>query len=276
MDTGRLVEVIREHGLDAHLDAILATARPAIYVRLGTREQGSPGQSRVGGVPDLPDAIAWPLDPVRGRARSFILQINLAELPHGPENPLPRGGMLYLFVGESEDDAEQLIVYRGDEPLRPRHPAPGTEFVTDWYENLLPHRLEFSLGLDVPRWATRDFFALVRAIGRDAEEALGEVGDSLAAGAAGKLLGHVSGIGHDPRELAHMVRDLDLSLERDYAQRARLAPGAAAGWTNLLEVRSRHAAGLFFGDAGFLQVLVPEPDLRRQDFSRAWVNYESS
>lgn len=276
LDTGRLVEVIRENGLDAHHDAILATARPAIYVQLGAREQGSAGQSRVGGAPDLPDSIPWPVHPTRGRARSFILQINLAELPDFPENPLPRGGMLYLFVGESEDDADQLIVYRGDEPLRPRHPAPDTEFVTDWYENLVPHRLEFSLGVDVPRWGTRDFFALVRAIGQDAEEALGDLGDSLAAGAACKLLGHASGIGHDPRELAYMVRELDLSLEQDYAQRARLDPGAAARWTNLLEVRSRYAVGLFFGDAGFLQVLVHEDDLRRQDFSRVWVNFESS
>jgi len=54
------------------------------------------GQSRIGGLPDLPKGAAWP-SPRRSRL-DFLLQVNLAEVSrHYPESPLPKTGLLSFF-----------------------------------------------------------------------------------------------------------------------------------------------------------------------------------
>lgn len=274
MDLGELEGLIRRHELEAGRDAIVAAVRPAIYLRLGEPGQGEPGQSRIGGIPDLPDSLPWPRDPSLGRLRCFLLQINLAELPAFEGNPLPARGMLYLFADENEDDATQIILYTGDEPLRPQPVAPDAQFITDWFDDLVPHRLTFHPGPDIPRWATDEYEALSEAV--DGEDVLSDLGSELSGDAVGKLLGHASGIGHDPREDAFVVREVNPAWLYNYEERRGLDMAGAAKWHNLLEVDSTRAVNLLIGDAGYLQVLVHADDLQRQDLSRVWVNMQSS
>lgn len=150
----QLEGLIREHGLWEHRDTIMATARPAIFMRLGEPGAGRTGESRIGGMPDLPDSVPWPTEPSGVRKLSFLLQIDFAELPTFAGSPFPRRGMLYLFAGEGGDGPEQVVAYTGSEPLQPRSPSGGEPFATDWYEDLAPHRLAFELSPDIPRWAT--------------------------------------------------------------------------------------------------------------------------
>ncbi len=278
MDLERLEGLIRDHGLEAHRDAIMAAARPAILLRLGAAGQGETGESRIGGIPDLPDSLPWPTDPRLGRQLAFLLQIDLAALPAFPDNPLPAAGMLYLFADENEDHAQQLVLYTGGEPLRPRQATADAAFVTDWFDDLVPHRLSFELVADIPRWATDDFYALLQSLdgSDDEEDGLSDLGHAISAGAVGKLLGHASGIGHDPREDAYVVREENPEWLYDYEKRGTLDMRRAARWTNLLEVDSTDALNLMIGDAGYLQVLVHADDLQRQDFSRVYVNMQSS
>ena len=150
MNLEPLKKLIHEHGLSKYQDNILATARPAIFLNLEQSEIQN-GQSKIGGVPDLPLSIPWPKDPSYNKYLCFILQINLAELPAFPENPFPKKGMLYLFANESENSVEQLVFYNGSEPLQPANLPEEDLFITDWYENLVAHRLTFDLLPDVPR-----------------------------------------------------------------------------------------------------------------------------
>jgi hypothetical protein len=152
----------------------------------------------------------------------------------------------------------------------------GAQFITDWYDDLPPHRLQFQLAADVPRWATTDFYALNKAIGEDDEDAPSDLGSAISDGATGKLMGHSSGIGFDPREDAYVVREENREWLYDYARRGALDMSRAASWHNLLEVVSTYALNLAFGDAGYLQVLAHADDLRRHDFSRVYVNLQSS
>ena len=274
MDLAHLRQLIDEHDLSEHQAAILATVRPAIFLQLGSNEQGNVGQSRVGGVPDLPPSLSWPKDPLTERYRSFILQINLGELPRFDGNPLPQRGMLYLFVDESEDDSDQLIVYTGGERLQPAYLSDDAEFVTDWYDDLVPHRLTFELASDIPRWATSDYEDLGAIL--DDESVLDDLGHALSGNSIGKLLGHASGIGHDSREDAYVVREINPDWLYNYEQRGTLDMSQARSWHNLLEVDSSQAVDLIFGDAGYLQVLIHGDDLIRQNYSRVYVNLESS
>jgi hypothetical protein len=141
----------------------------------------------------------------------------------------------------------------------------------------VPHRLDAELGADIPRWATDDFYALIAGLGPDEDEdGLSDLGSSLSEGSVGKLLGHASGIGHDPREDAFVVREVNAEWRYDYDKRRTLDMARAANWTNLLEIHSDDAVNLLIGDAGYLQVLAHADDLRRGDFSRVWLNMESS
>lgn len=277
MDLTHLAQLLDEHGLSEHRDTILATVRPAIRLQLAGAEPGQPGQSRIGSVPDLPASLAWPKYPDSDWYLCFILQINFAELPSFPDNPLPTQGMLYLFQEEGEDIPNQLVVYRGSEPLQPARLPDDAAFITDWYDDLVPHRLAFELSLDIPNWCTTDYVALCERISLDDPgDALDKVDRRLTGTSIGKLLGHAAGIGHDPREDAYVVKDVNAEWLFNYEQRATLDMTPAQSWYNLLLVDTCKPVNLMFGDAGFLQVLIHGKDLARQDFSRTYVDFESS
>jgi hypothetical protein len=275
MDLEDLTTLIHEHGLSEYQDEILASVRPAILLKLGQAEPGHKGQSRIGGVPDLPLSVPWPKNSLLDRYLCFILQINFAELPTFPDNSLTKRGMLYLFADESENSAEQLVFYDGSEPLEPIHLSQDTRLITDCYDNLVTHCLEFELFPDIPRWATNDFERLGARLNLD-ELKLNDLGRTLSENSVGKLLGHVSGIGHDPREDAYIVREVNPEWLYNYEQRQALDMTRAQNWHNLLEVDSSSAVEVMFGDAGYLQVLIHREDLKRLDFSTVYVNLESS
>lgn len=275
MDLEQFTTLIHEHGLSEYQDEILASVRPAILLKLGQAEPGHKGQSRIGGVPSLPLSVPWPKNTPLDSYLCFILQINLAELPTFAENPLTKRGMLYLFADESENSAEQLVFYDGREPLEPAYLPEDARLITDWYENLVTHSLEFELFPDIPRWATNDFYELCVRLNLD-ELKLNDLGRTLSKNSVGKLLGHASGIGHDPREDAYVVRQVNPEWLYNYEQRQTLDMIHAQNWHNLLEVESNRKVDLMFGDAGYLQVLIREEDLKRLDFSQVYVNLESS
>ncbi|MDZ8262974.1 YwqG family protein [Nostoc sp. ChiQUE01b] len=275
MDLEQIITLIHEHGLSKYQDDILASVRPAILLKLGQAEAGHKGQSRIGGVPDLPLSVPWPKNTPSDSYLCFILQINLAELPTFAENPLTKRGMLYLFASESENAAEQLVFYDGSESLEPAKLPEDTRLITDWYDNLVTHRLEFELFPDIPRWATNDFYRLCAHLNLD-ELKLNDLCRTLSENSVGKLLGHASGIGHDPREDAYVVRQVNPEWLYNYEQRQTLDMTHAQNWHNLLEVESNRKVDLMFGDAGYLQVLIHGEDLKRLDFSQVYVNLESS
>jgi uncharacterized protein YwqG len=95
-------------------------------VRLVSQAAGSQplkaAASRLGGFPDLPQEIAWPL--LNGVPQSFIAQIRLEEIkPFISNADIPSSGMLYFFYdahretyGEKPADRGgwQVIYYAGD------------------------------------------------------------------------------------------------------------------------------------------------------------------
>lgn len=275
MNIEQLTALIDEFNLSEHREEIFKTIRPAISIALGQAGQGKIGQSRIGGIPDLPASIPWLKDSINGEYLCFILQINFKDLPIFPENPFPKQGMLYLFANDGENNPEQLIFYNGKEPLQPVTLPEDNLFITDWYEDLVVHCLEFYHILDLPRWATKDYYQLCDRLDRD-EEKLADLGRSLSPNSIGKLLGHVSGIGHDPRKDAYIVREINPELLYNYKRHGSLDLTQVQNWCNLLELDSSDSVNLMFGDAGYLQVLIQQQKLQQLDFSSVYVNLESS
>jgi hypothetical protein len=177
MNLEPLIKLIQKHNLEKYQPDILATVKPAISIHLSKPGAGNLGQSRIGGHPDLPSSIAWPVNNKINRPLCFILQINLAELPPTPH--LPTKGMLYLFLDESENDAQQLVFYSGDETLQPTQLPKDTQFITDWYTDLTGHRLAFHLFADLPRWATSDHSALEEKLSTEGDDILNNLLNDL-------------------------------------------------------------------------------------------------
>jgi hypothetical protein len=102
-------------------DDILELRRPAIRLvtKVTAQDDIAPGQSRIGGVPDLPESFAWPA--FEGKPMAFLAQLNLAEIPANVHlKPLPTRGLLYVFsmLGRmtADDDYDPDCCHGSDEP----------------------------------------------------------------------------------------------------------------------------------------------------------------
>jgi hypothetical protein len=273
---------LREHiaaaGLDSLADAIMAQARPAVDLVLDGASSGEIGECRFGGAPDLPPSMAWPRD-ADGKAFVFLLQLNLAQVPAFEENPLPPRGILWLFLGLDEpasDVEHRIIIWQGEEELRPAPTPPNEEFINDAYADIAPLRLRLELRADVPHYST-DYEGLGERMSgaeQDAYDALVPRGG----GHIGHLLGHVHGVGHDPREDAFVVREANAAWLYDYKQRAGLDMNQAHAWRNLVCLSSFRSGEVDFcvWDAGLLAFLIHQDDLQKLDFSRVYASVESS
>ena len=263
--------------LDAHAEAIMASARIAVALEIGEKSSGASGESRFGGAPDLPLSIAWPRDE-NGGALAFLAQINLAEIGELEENPLPPRGMFYVFLGLDEpatDVLHRIFIYEGDEPLETVIAPDQSEFIDDVYLDLPPHRLILRPRAEAPRWSTNDYEALSLEMDEDEQNAL-EMLVPRSPNEIGQLLGHARGIGHDPREDAFVVRECDPVWLYDYPRRAKLDLSGANHWLSLLQLHSMEAVGFGVWDAGYLQFLISHDDLRALNFSRVYAHVESS
>jgi hypothetical protein len=275
MNFEQLTELIHKHGLSKYEREILDSVYPTIFLSLGKAGQSQCGQSHIGGVPDLPTSIAWPKSDRLQTYLCFLLQINCSQLPIFPGSPLPQQGMLYLFANDGDHDAEQIVFYDGIELLQPANPPEADSLITDWYHDLVVHPLRFQLSPDIPRWATDDYQRLCDSLSL-IEESFNDIATDLSNGTVGKLLGHASGIGHDPRKDAYIVREENPDWLYDYDKRKTIDMTPAYRWHNLLQIESRNAVNLCIGDAGYLQILIHHDDLNQHDFSRVYVDFESS
>ncbi len=95
------------------------TAIPGI--RLGLDAEAPPvhlGDSKFGGLPDLPQGMAWPRE--AGIPLAFIMQLNLAQLAEYDRlHELPPTGMLYIFYDLEECEMVRVLWSAADSPLAP-------------------------------------------------------------------------------------------------------------------------------------------------------------
>ncbi len=124
---------IHEVGLGHHAEALLDVASAAI--RLSPRrmdDDGPLGTTRLGGLPDLPSGVAWPV--VDGVLLEFVGQFQLADLaPYDVEGRLPPTGMLYFFfdgllTGYDRPARSAVICHKGPLDALERRAVPPHEY----------------------------------------------------------------------------------------------------------------------------------------------------
>ena len=270
---------LERSGLEAIKDRVLARCRPCAWLILGEPGEGPTGGSRVGGRPDAPPGTEWPLSP-EGKPLAFVMQVALSD------PALPLAGLLSVFMDEFAGGfalPHRLWLTPPGASLRPLAPPSAVE--NDLFGNLQPHGLALHAGLDVPRWDTNDYAAVVDGLTEDEQNAYNEdftwalepIGQART---IGKLFGHVAGIGSDPREDAVVWdeapdRMYDGAFTRDI-RRASREGARERQWTNLLMIDSCQAIDLCIGDSGYLQLMIKDAMLAHGDLSQTYGQLESS
>lgn len=235
--------------------------------------------SRFGGMPDLPDGMAWPT--WKGIPQSFVAQINLAELPDFLDRSLlPAGGVLYFFYDSSREadgyDPEEAGCFAVFYAAAPPPTAAPAVFPDGLPEEgkIIPARISFEVVENAPTWED----VHLRLLGLSFEDcllaysSLIEPYDDLH-GEGHQLMGFESPVQHPPGldcEGVRLKQNGAVPLGKD-EEWERLVIGAAE-WQLLLQVRSDDELNMYWPyDVGILYYMIRREDLLACRFDRAWM-----
>jgi uncharacterized protein YwqG len=294
-----LRRLIAKHALTPVEDAIVEEAAECSLLVRGSREDyAAVGNSRYGGVPDLPPSIPWPRN--CESYLNFLMQVNLRDVPTITGSPLPKSGMLYFFLDCDEDGSDvaaQVRFFKGSQTSLRKATAPPNEMLCEpYYRNLMPHKIKNDCRIDVPNVGSH----LFNQVRQSAEmNVTGDAGDRLFqlsnearrktsalenirnSRDVGQLLGCVpwSDEGADLREYA-VLKSIGKSAyisDSTYMKRdqKKLRAGAV-DWRLLWRIRSNLRVGISIHDAGEFNILITIADLKNRDFSKVYVEVESA
>jgi uncharacterized protein YwqG len=267
-------------GLATRTADILEAARPSLQLILAPTDMAelSIGESRVGGVPDLPAATAWP--EWRDGPLSFIAQIDLHDLASRPAAALlPRSGHLLFFYHaeqktwgfDPKDRGSWHVLYTPPETQLARFDPPRNLPEEGRYR---PCGLSYREVISIAAPDSADCVAL--HLTPQQRDAYFEVYDALfenGHGASSWMLGHPEQIQGDMQtECALVTGGLYTGDQSGWRDPRRLELEAdARSWRLLFQVGSEDAAGMMWGDVGCLYYWIHQRDLAAHDFSHTWM-----
>jgi len=272
MSTEKILKILRSKGLERIGEPVLK------FRTLPTTKKKLPvGSSRLGGNPDLPLGIPWPVN--HGRPLDFLLQVNLSELPRElAEDALPERGWLYFFYDlkqrpwgfdVSHRHGWRVLFYDGDRKTLGRRSRPDA---TD--PVLRPCGLSFFEGIYVnwPSLQDEQSLADLRSL---TNEGLFE---AQVENSGHRILGNNHGCQGDMQlesQLAsHGVFLCDGRCPNfDHAKAEQLEAGIRLSLL-LLELRSDENAGLEWTAYGTLYFWICEEDLCNCDFHNVWASFQ--
>lgn len=238
------------------------------------------GQSKFGGMPDLPANVPWP--ECNGAPMQFVAQIQLADAhPHDAAGLLPSTGLLSFFYdashqtfGSDPHDKTGFKVFhftqnaaelkRTDVPTTV--PSEGRSRVCSvnfTSETTLP--LQPNLEIASLQWSETDQ--------QHYDAALQQLTASVTH-PIHRLLGHPETIQDDMRMQCQLAANGVADPSAAPADVAKLTPGAN-DWLLLLQVDSDESVGMQWANAGMLYFWIRRQDLSAAQFDHAWVVLQS-
>jgi hypothetical protein len=304
-----LKAAVARNDLGAAEELILGNAVPCFRILPdGEADRAPLGATHLGGVPDLPDGVAWPRDE-EGRFANFFGQLDLADLAGRIDAPgLPREGLLSLFVTYLGSAAEPVIVKAliapQGAPLTRAEP-PGDDELADPDTGMLdPVLVRFTESLSLP-FQSRAFSRAIAAVGPE-DDLMGlalDLNKQKDGNEIGQLLGfaspydgtdfyrklyfhRVGRAGYEYLDRWDSQEEYDAYVARQRTSGARgherldqiklrwllehrdEIRAAAAQWRLLLRIDSNRPMRLNINDADPIYFLMPTSDLAKGDFSR--------
>lgn len=274
-----VVEALAENGFGQIAERVESMKMTSIRLEgLQGKSGTQPGQSRIGGVPDLPQGTAWPVSD--GQSLSFISQINLRDVTSIlPESALPETGILYFFYDSEQsvwgfdpkDKGKWAVLYSSEAPEQTRN----TEFPSDLpdYSKFMPVAVQPILRDDYPDYSQVDMedFNLSDLEDDKVFEVFQAFSNSDKS--VHKLFGYPDQIQGDMQTECQLAyHGLYVGDETGYKDpRARELSARAAQWKLLLQIDTDDAAGMMWGDVGRIYYWIRAGDLAERNFHNSWL-----
>ncbi len=273
--------VLTANNLENHSEALRSLVKKSIgFKESGEENYAQIGNHRFGGMPDLPEAIAYPRfgenwrDGKENYVYEFIGQINCGELAN-LQGYLPRTGMLFFFLetihnvyGGNENPVK--VIYCEDSSDL----VSGTRFdfvVDDYFEMIdngyAGYKVNAAKMNSAPSFYasyvnTHLFLGAAESL-QDDDELLDDLYDRFEAPI------------NEQNAFQYAVNAYAFSQHEHPELQASLAnKGNPEDWMVLLTVTS--TGDMQWGDAGDLFFVIHKSDLAKQDFSNVFVTMESS
>ena len=242
------------------LGQMKAMAAPTLLMR----SSESPGFSKLGGEPDLPPGMEWPVGPLG--AMGFLLQIDLgAARQAGGPSWLPAEGSLWAFSDDRWGEPDQVRVIYGPPGARSRT-SPPIAVKRAWRYG--ERFVDFSAHQSCPSldWLGADLRSL-----EVSPEELDGLADMV--GDLGEAPHHrVGGYPEEIQEINMPLAAASAAQGLDYSKLPDPPPAdlqAATGdWRLLFQIDDDSDLKMKWADGGHIYVLIREADARAGDVSR--------
>jgi uncharacterized protein YwqG len=282
MDQGKILKSLSMVGLNRVRGEIAQLLQESIRIqdRPADESQLGIGESKIGGVPDLPAGISWPA--YKNIPMSFIAQFRMVEVsPNDSSGTLPKEGILYFFYdafqetyGEKPgDQAGWKVIYSGakptqlwrtsfpdDLPLESRFNSCSVSFSKEltlpqspsvflpgwhWSDEEKTHYEDFQYGFSHPSGPPTPIH---------------------------RMLGHADVIQDDMHLQAALYANGVPSIDDP---RAAAFKKTALDWVILLQVDSEPLAGMRWASSGMLYYWIERQALRERRFDHVWLVLQS-
>ena len=265
-----LLAGLNKAGLSAISPKLAKLSKDCVRVRSAPRADVaiSKGDSKLGGLPDLPPGLAWPQ--WKNGFLTFVAQVNLAELP--ANDLLPNIGLLSFFYdheqsawGFDPNHKEGFRLWYFPETSRLVRAVEPQSFT------FRSARLSFESFLSLPDPSARSVQDLLPGLEND-EQYSDFVEEHIGPGPQHQVLGWPRIIQNEMELECQLVTNgLYTGNPSGYkdARRKELEPGAD-DWTLLLQIDSDDNSEMMWGDAGMLYVWIRRQDLASRSFDKAW------
>lgn len=280
-----ILALLRLKGLERFAPVLERLMLPAIRIAAHevSPEDLAIGVSKMGGLPDLPEEIAWP--EWQGIPLAFLAQFHLPDLlAYDLERVLPPSGWLYFFyeaesqpggLDLSHQGSWRVLYYHGPLAHLRRRGAPDA---LPLRSHFLPLALEYSLAMTLP---ANDATAIIE-LGLGQDEAMRYLGAWLDINTlAHQLLGHPAQIQGEMQPFCELMAQgySWQVLSPEHPLHASLE-GAAREWRLLFQVNTllTNAYGYKTGGwgDGLLYYWIRQADLRKHEFDRVWLHLQST
>jgi uncharacterized protein YwqG len=267
---------LKENQLETLWPQLEKLARNEIKFQLAEvlRDTLKIGQSRVGGLPDLPPDIPWATDR-KGSPLSFIAQINCRELkPYDLDNLLPDAGLLYFFydaeqeaIGVDPKDREKFKVVFYDGPFRNLGPATFPEDLPD-YGQFDECAITFKSSLSLPDAPENWGVSLSQAETQKYIQLQNQYQESL----YHKMLGYANPLQNSMELDCQLVTNgIFIGNTSGFRGRRRTELEKTMGeWRLLLQLHSDDFPGMIWGEEGRLYFWIKAMDLKNRNFKNCW------
>ena len=279
----KIIDLIKKSGLKRIENELIQSIKSSIKVNvLAVNEKDIKiGQSKIGGIPDVPCDFVWPLNK-NGDPLAFLAQFNLEKISkYDIEKSLPPSGMLYFFYDAEEQpwgfDPEdrgywKVLYYESSKNLN------RAEFPDNLHEDFrfiacaLSFELDFTLPLDdspiirVLQLSSKErdlYFDLMMKVLELRKDDY----------PLNRLLGYPDQIqGEMQLECQLVSNGLYCGNSSGYNDpKAKELEKGASNWKLLFQLDSIDEAGMMWGDCGSLYFWIEEEALKNRDFENVWL-----